>query len=308
MISSRNALVAVLAGLGITSSVFAGASNKNPNPFGNGSYFSQNGTFSAVLRSPEQPNFLGVVQVSTTTTNYGSANTNASNPISTGWATVFTPGVQNYPVVTRTTGAAGIPSISYVTNTAFTNITNFTYTQLSTTNYFTNIVTNQIPNPTNTNTFSFVTNTNYTSNTIVRTITNTNVYTTNIVISVTGITNKIVPGLTASTNFINVPGIQWNGGAFGVLGGSSGNTLNVTYTLASSVSQVYTNNNNITSLSLTNLNGGGQFSANLQNNYPNQSFSGSGFCSVSPSIGGNPSNSTPVLNFTNTVSGLRLSQ
>jgi hypothetical protein len=212
---SRKVLLALVTGLGISTTVFAGTSNKNPNPFGNGSYFSQNGTFSAVLRSTAQPNFLGVVQVSTSTSAYTNSTTNGLQ--NTGWATVFTPAVQNY------------------TNIVQTAVSTFT------------------------------------------------------------------------TNYLNIPACQWNGPAFGVISGSSGSTLAVTYSLQSAVSQVYTNNNNITLLTSTNLNGGGQFSANLNNNYPNQNFTGTGFCSVQPALGGNPTNTTPVLNFTNTVSGVRLS-
>lgn len=53
-------------------SLHAGASNKNGNPFGNGSFFSDNGTFSAVIRG--QNAFLGVCQFSTSGTNLNATN------------------------------------------------------------------------------------------------------------------------------------------------------------------------------------------------------------------------------------------
>lgn len=442
MISSRHALLALLAGLGLSSSVFAGASNKNPNPFGNGSYFSQNGTFSAVLRSPEKPNFLGVVQVSTTTASYNSTNVTNGAP-GTGWATVFTPAIPNYENVVASSGVqrvtnqvpattnvvivtnsttnynlVNVTNVAYVTNSGAdtnititntnvslltnlipfkiptTNVTSVLVTNASNntittnwvsitndvtrTNIFINLVTNtstaQVPLPSNQLTAVNITNvlaipytvadvsTNYITSpaytyigpdTNVAVVTVTNVYTNAYITNITAtlVTNATIPtngfvsasgtniaytvytnityatftnvvftnywtniyntnygslGVVYSTNYLNVPGIQWNGSAFGVINNNN-NQIAVTYTLSSSVSQVYTNNNNITQLSLTNLNGGGQFSANFQNSYPNQTFSGSGYCSVQPTIGGNPSNNSPILNFTNTVSGFRLS-
>ena len=66
----------------------AGASNKSGNPYGNGSFFPNNGTFSAIERSSN--GFLGVLQFSTTSTN-SSPNTVTNN---TGIATIYANGQQ----------------------------------------------------------------------------------------------------------------------------------------------------------------------------------------------------------------------
>ena len=55
-------LLASLFLVSASSSAFAGASNKNGNPFGNGTFFDNNGTFSGVLRGQ---NLTGVTQFST---------------------------------------------------------------------------------------------------------------------------------------------------------------------------------------------------------------------------------------------------
>jgi len=65
----------------------AGASNKNGNPYGNGSFFSDSGTFSAVVRSSNA--FLGVMQLITSSTNSG---TNALTNV--GIATIYASGQQ----------------------------------------------------------------------------------------------------------------------------------------------------------------------------------------------------------------------
>ena len=54
----------VLALVCCTSVSYAGASNKNGNPYGNGSFFPNNGTFNGVLRGP---NLVGITQFSTGT-------------------------------------------------------------------------------------------------------------------------------------------------------------------------------------------------------------------------------------------------
>ena len=66
----------------------AGASNKSGNPYGNGSFFPNNGTFSAIERSSN--GFLGVLQFSTTSTN-SSPSTLTNN---TGIATIYAEGTQ----------------------------------------------------------------------------------------------------------------------------------------------------------------------------------------------------------------------
>ena len=206
-------------------SLRAGASNKNGNPFGNGSFFSDAGTFSAVIRSSGATilttnstgsnstlvggSFLGVVAVSTSAQAYTNSSTNgaASSPNSSGWATVFTPGF------------------------------------------------------------------------IVTTTNSTNAF----------------------------PSSQWSGPAFGV---TQNNQLAVTYSLQNTVNAVFGTNSTQTPqvLSTTNINGAGQFTATLQNKYPNQTFTGTGFCSIQPALAGNPTSSNPIVNFSNTVTGWRLSQ
>jgi len=67
--------------------VQAGASNKNGNPYGNGTFFSDSGTFSAVERSSN--GFLGVVQFATRT-----ANTSTNSLSNSGIATIYAEGQQ----------------------------------------------------------------------------------------------------------------------------------------------------------------------------------------------------------------------
>ena len=77
------------------SKVHAGASNKNGNPFSNGSFFSDSGTFNAIIRSTN--NFMAVVTFSTSpTANTTNTNSNPSfaNPTNSGVATVYAGGQQ----------------------------------------------------------------------------------------------------------------------------------------------------------------------------------------------------------------------
>jgi len=64
----------------------AGASNKSGNPFGNGTFFSDAGTFSAILRDTD---FLGVIQFSTSSTN---SSTNSLT--NAGIASIYASGFQ----------------------------------------------------------------------------------------------------------------------------------------------------------------------------------------------------------------------
>jgi len=75
--SSRvfSALLATLTASIFASDLHAGASNKNGNPFGNGSFFSNNGTFSAVVRGE---NLSGTIYFST------GADSNAASTTSSG--------------------------------------------------------------------------------------------------------------------------------------------------------------------------------------------------------------------------------
>ena len=79
----------ILGGISLVpwSQLHAGASNKSGNPFGNGTYFPNSGTFSAIERSSN--GFLGIVQFSTSSTN--STNSSATN---SGIATIYAEGNQ----------------------------------------------------------------------------------------------------------------------------------------------------------------------------------------------------------------------
>lgn len=85
----------VLSFLSVFSEARAGASNKNGNPFSNGTFFADTGTFNAIIRSTN--NFMAVVTFSTTPT-ANTTNTNSSptfaNPTNSGVATVYAGGEQ----------------------------------------------------------------------------------------------------------------------------------------------------------------------------------------------------------------------
>lgn len=142
------------------------------------------------------------------------------------------------------------------------------------------------------------------------------------------ITNLTVAGTNNTTTGVqttntlsqaNIIGTQWQGPAFGVVTGSQ---IAVTYALGTVTSQIVNQNSaaiTASVLSITNLNGGGNFTAQLKNSYPVQTFSGQGLCTVQPAatqvqLG---TNSSPVttsmplavtINFTNSVTGQRLVQ
>lgn len=65
----------------------AGSSNKSGNPFGNGTFFSDNGSFSSIVRGTN--GFLGVVQFTTSSTN---SSTNSLT--NSGIATIYAQGEQ----------------------------------------------------------------------------------------------------------------------------------------------------------------------------------------------------------------------
>ncbi|MCE9543109.1 MAG: hypothetical protein K8R38_06285 [Verrucomicrobia bacterium] len=81
------ALLLIGSALALVPSLHAGGSNKNGNPFGNGSFFTNTGTFSAIERSSN--GFLGVLQIVTSSTN---TSTNAL--ANSGIATVYANGQQ----------------------------------------------------------------------------------------------------------------------------------------------------------------------------------------------------------------------
>lgn len=66
----------------------AGSSNKSGNPYGNGTFFPDSGTFSAIVRGSN--GFLGVMQFSTA----AAASTNSSTNVDNGVATVYAYGEQ----------------------------------------------------------------------------------------------------------------------------------------------------------------------------------------------------------------------
>lgn len=94
------ALVALLAATFLSSSeLHAGASNKNGNPYGNGTFFSDSGIYSAVVRGTN--GFIGVIQFRTDATNLSS--TTITN---TGMATVYAEGNQFIGTASGTVNAA----------------------------------------------------------------------------------------------------------------------------------------------------------------------------------------------------------
>jgi len=115
----------------------AGASNKSGNPYGNGTFFPNSGTFSAIERSSN--GFLGVLQFSTTTTN-SSANSVTNN---TGIATIYVDGRQFTGSAFGSLNGSMIAA-TYIGNYSFgvlvptvtttTNSTNFTFSELTLSN------------------------------------------------------------------------------------------------------------------------------------------------------------------------------
>jgi len=84
---SSLALLFVGYAIAFAPTLHAGASNKSGNPFGNGTFFADSGTFSAIERSSN--GFLGVIQFSTS-----SSNSSVSSLTNTGIATVYADGQQ----------------------------------------------------------------------------------------------------------------------------------------------------------------------------------------------------------------------
>ena len=81
------ALLLLGSALALAPALHAGASNKSGNPFGNGTFFPDSGTFSAIERSSN--GFLGVIQFSTSAT-YASTNSITNS----GVATIYAEGEQ----------------------------------------------------------------------------------------------------------------------------------------------------------------------------------------------------------------------
>ncbi len=111
------ALLLVGSVLALVPSLHAGASNKNGNPFGNGTFFPNTGTFSAIVRG--NYGLIGAVEFSTS-----KSNTSTSSLTNSGVATIYANGQQYvgsaFGVINGSTIAAtyfGSNSIISSTNT-----------------------------------------------------------------------------------------------------------------------------------------------------------------------------------------------
>jgi hypothetical protein len=112
----------------------AGASNKNGSPYGNGTFFPNNGTFSAIERSSN--GFLGVLQFSTSST-----NSSVSSLTNTGIATIYAEGQQFSGSAFGTINASGQTlAATYFANTILRSVTLPTLTYNSTTVVNTNSI------------------------------------------------------------------------------------------------------------------------------------------------------------------------
>lgn len=100
------ALLLVSSALAFASTLHAGASNKSGNPFGNGTFFPDSGTFSAVIRGNNA--VVGAVEFSTS-----SSNTTISSLTNSGVATIYADGQQYVG------SAFGVISGSSITATFF---------------------------------------------------------------------------------------------------------------------------------------------------------------------------------------------
>lgn len=83
-------IVAGISILAVTSSLYAGASNKSGNPYGNGSFFPDTGSFSAIVRSTNA--FLGLVQFSISASSSGSSTNSTNSANSSGVASIYANG------------------------------------------------------------------------------------------------------------------------------------------------------------------------------------------------------------------------
>lgn len=236
----------LLLGAAILSSpnLHAGASNKSGNPYGNSSYFPNGGTYSAICRGPNA--FLAGVTFSTSTTNFGGTNnsTNANSGVSTVYA-----GGQQY---LGTAAGFSDPGSGTV---AATYIAYFTFSETvgqNSNSVVTNTTTNNVTIPQ--------------TNTVQEYITNVQVlYTTSPVYLYN--TNGV---LISQTNLISPYTVPSNPPTLVTI-------TNVSNTLTSSIVQTYITNVNTAYQTNIYTNWvSGQFSAQIQNNYPNQTFSGSG--------------------------------
>lgn len=135
------AILLVGSALAFAPHLHAGASNKSGSPFGNGTFFSDSGNFSAVLRGENA--FLGVCQFTTSAT-----NNNATN---SGFASIYAGGNQYLGSVIGTINSSAqtitvnyfgnsptavtiLPSLTADVNINTAGVASFAYTS-STTNF-----------------------------------------------------------------------------------------------------------------------------------------------------------------------------
>jgi hypothetical protein len=258
------------------SSLHAGASNKNGNPYGNSTFFPDSGTFSAIVRSSN--GFLGVLEFTTS----GATITNSANSTNTGIATVYASGFQ---FVGTAFGATESSSSAiavtyqgdYIQNISSANVSNVITAE---TNGYTNIQQIVTTNYLVTN-YSY--STNYSTN--ITSVNNGGVVTTSTNISVVITTNQLSVSNTVFTvtNYV-----------------TTNNIVNVT-------NAVYTSTPTVMSNTVS-----GQFIASLQNAYPTQVFNnGSGQATVSlmaPSTNNNGTVNLIYVPFDTTATGERLTQ
>ncbi len=360
-ISLLSALALVLT----STQAFAGASNKSGSPFGNGTFFGNDGTFSAVLRGK---NMTGVTQFSTyssgkiTTglnaiTNAATADTAANVP---GTVTVYLDGVSYAGIASGVLDPYAQTISAVFSSFSVRSATNFGVNQSLTNNTLANISTNSgtassLTNSTNatsslvnsllsTNLATNANLTNYLVNTptsIVVSSTTTNVPFTNPVSNPanwTIYTNQVSTNLYnqyyAFTNIgPNVVSVTTNGTNLvtnytpfytnSFVGVASNNTNNSTITNLTSNTNFSTNSiqtNNVNSLVIS-TNGntisytagfsqsilGGAFTANFQNKYPNQTFSGDGSVTTPKAVVDGTNSSIVAETVSFSVNGVRVS-
>jgi len=261
-------LAILLVGAVILSSpdLHAGASNKSGNPYGNSSYFANGGTYSAICRGPNS--FLAGVTFSTSTTNIGGTNssTNANSGVSTVYA-----GGQQYLGTAAGFADPGSSEVgaTYIAYFAFEQIVP-SISNSVTTNIVTNNTTLGVPSQTVVTNYSVI----YSTNTVFYYGSNYPTPISNVPV-VTAFTNITGYTTITTTNYIA--------------------TNSIVPTFETNPVTTYATNNYTNWVS-------GQFSAQIQNNYPNQSFAGSGVAyGVNLYTGGTNT-------YTNTVTGTLVQQ
>jgi len=326
--TSSLALFLLATVLAVSPNGHAGTSNKNGNPFSqNGTYFPNNGTFTAIMRGQ---NLMGVTQFSIfadgayPSTGWNMLNGQSANTIS-GSVGLNVGGANS---TTNTFGTPGFVSVYYngtVFNGPAFSVLNMAANQVASV-FYTYDAGGQLWSPgaasnsnasgPNTNTFK----TNIVTNTVLVTTTNISYYTTtnkvitNVVSTTVSYTNATNPSL-ATTNFTTntITNITTNTVPYAT---NIATQTNVTIT----TNVTSTSNSLATALAITTNSGGsynyydGNWSATFQNQYPNQTFNGSGVMSLgqpnnptSPSPINQPNGRPGVVQISFTVTGTRVS-